>query len=167
MYRVHRLLPSSIIAPLLEVSGGSSNQSRLLHPRRDRPLEKPHLRVNLHVANRIVGMVMDDLIPLNVLPILPIPVVKMHDITRLAGQRSLDWVESALRPSAVISFASRAVLKALGKLFPPLSRGEHHGVTPTNSVSVVKSIRNRLSPCRPGSSRTPIAKAMGSRVNMA
>jgi hypothetical protein len=50
------------------------------------PFQQSRHRIDLNIADGIVGVIMEDLIPLDVLPFLPAPVVKMHDITLDTGE---------------------------------------------------------------------------------
>lgn len=63
-----------------------ANQIRLSFPRCIGPLKQARHSVNLHIADRVEDVVVEDLMPFHVLPVLPGPVVKMHDIARNTGQ---------------------------------------------------------------------------------
>ncbi len=54
-------------------------------PRSGGALKQACLRVNLNITHGIVGVVVEDLIPLHVLPILTIAVVEMNNISRNTG----------------------------------------------------------------------------------
>ncbi len=86
--------PSFVLTALLKIFRNAPNQIPLSLPRSGRPLEQPRLQVDFHIADGIVGMVVEDLVPFHVLPVPPTPVIKMHHITRNAGQRSSHLVET-------------------------------------------------------------------------
>lgn len=54
---------SLILRPLLKILSHPPNQIRFPLPRTDRPLQQPRLGVDLHIADRIVGILVQDFVP--------------------------------------------------------------------------------------------------------
>lgn len=128
---------SFILAPLLKILSHAPKQIRLSLPRGDRPLEQPRFRVDRNIADGIVGVVMEDLIPLHTLPVLPTPEVKMHDITRHTGQRASHQSKTLSHPIAVMLLPCCSVLETLRQFLLPLPSQKHGRIAATDGVPVI------------------------------
>jgi hypothetical protein len=71
--------------PCEATTGGPTSRDRL-PPAQRRTIRASLSRINLNVGDLIVGVGVEDLISLHVLPILTIAVVEMNNISRNTGQ---------------------------------------------------------------------------------